>query len=366
MKVIVYTICKNEAKFIKRWYDSMQEADEIYVLDTGSTDNSVEFLKQYGVHVKSAIIKPWRFDVARNESLKMVPNDADICVCTDLDEVFNQGWRQELEQIWTNNTTRCHYIYNWRLDTDNKPLVTFYYEKIHSRKHFKWVNPVHEVLNYDGIENQVTTDKIVLNHYPDATKSRSSYLSLLELAIKEDPLNDRNWHYLGREYMFHQKWNKAIDTLEHHINMKEATWLDEKSASMRFIARCYTHLYRYEEAKMWYDKAINLTPYLRDPLIEKAILMYTLKDYNQVLKLVRKALKIPINNRSYINEIFTFDHTAYDLLSLVYDTKKQYHKALYYVKQAIKISPQDERLQKNYDIIKQEVKYYENTSRSKC
>ena len=86
-KVVVYAIAKNEEKFVDRWVNSMQEADDIYVLDTGSTDNTVNKLKSLGVHVKQKIINPWRFDVARNESLKMVPEDVDICVCTDLDEI---------------------------------------------------------------------------------------------------------------------------------------------------------------------------------------------------------------------------------------------------------------------------------------
>ena len=82
-KVCVYAICKNEEKFVKKWVKSMMEVDEIYVLDTGSNDNTVNLLKKLGVHVKEKIIKPWRFDVARNESLKMVPDDTDICVCTE-------------------------------------------------------------------------------------------------------------------------------------------------------------------------------------------------------------------------------------------------------------------------------------------
>ena len=40
-KVCVYAICKNEEKFVDRWYNSMKEADQIFVLDTGSTDNTV-------------------------------------------------------------------------------------------------------------------------------------------------------------------------------------------------------------------------------------------------------------------------------------------------------------------------------------
>ena len=98
MKVIVYAISKNEEKFVDRWVNSMQEADEIIVLDTGSTDHTVEELKKRGVIVYQETIFPWRFDTARNESLAKVPKDADICVATDLDEVFVPGWRAVLEE----------------------------------------------------------------------------------------------------------------------------------------------------------------------------------------------------------------------------------------------------------------------------
>ena len=54
----------------------MKEADKIFVLDTGSNDDSVEKLsKLKKVVVKSEKIVPWRFDVARNMSLDMVDSD---------------------------------------------------------------------------------------------------------------------------------------------------------------------------------------------------------------------------------------------------------------------------------------------------
>ena len=87
-KVCVYAICKNEEKFAARWVSSMKEADYIVVLDTGSEDNTVEILRNLGVRVEERIISPWRFDNARNASMELIPDDADICVCTDLDEVF--------------------------------------------------------------------------------------------------------------------------------------------------------------------------------------------------------------------------------------------------------------------------------------
>ena len=136
MKICVYAISKNEEKFVDRWVKSMNEADKIYVLDTGSTDKTVEKLKKLGVNVKVKKYDNWRFDVARNDSLDMVDKDADVCVCTDLDEVFVSGWRKKIENIWKNNTDRLAYNYNWSLDEDNKPIVNFYIEKIHSRRNY--------------------------------------------------------------------------------------------------------------------------------------------------------------------------------------------------------------------------------------
>ena len=61
-KICVYAISKNEEKFVDRWMDSVSEADEVFVLDTGSTDETVEKLKKRGASVKIKEIKPWRFD----------------------------------------------------------------------------------------------------------------------------------------------------------------------------------------------------------------------------------------------------------------------------------------------------------------
>ena len=108
-KICVYAICKNEAKFAKRWMESMREADWVVALDTGSSDGTAEILREQGAQVEEEIISPWRFDVARNRSLELVPEEADICVCTDLDEVFHPGWRKALEAAWKDTTKRARY-----------------------------------------------------------------------------------------------------------------------------------------------------------------------------------------------------------------------------------------------------------------
>lgn len=351
-KVCIYAICKNEEKFVDRFMDSVSDADKVFVLDTGSTDNTVNLLKERGAFVKVKEIKPWRFDVARNESLAMVDSDTDICICLDLDEVLKSGWREKLESIWSDKITRLRYNYIWSFDKYHNPEVNFYIEKIHTRNNYKWTHPVHEVLTFTG-EREVflTTDDITVEHYPDKEKSRSSYLPLLELSVKEEPEDDRNMHYLGREYMYYGRYNDAIDTLIKHLKLPKATWKDERCASMRFIARCYKYLGRYDEARMWLDKAIVEAPYLRDGYMERAILEYELNNFDEVEKYILEALKIKKRTKSYINEVFSYNETPYDLLSIIYFYKKDYDKSLEYINKAIKISLDNERLLKNRKII---------------
>lgn len=265
--------------------DSMSEADDICVLDTGSTDDTVERLKARGAHVEQKIIAPWRFDVARNKSLKLIPKDADICCCIDLDEQFQPGWREKLERAWQPDTTRARYRYTWSFLPDGREGCVFWTDKIHKNGCYRWVNPVHEVLQYlgEGGERFVDAEGVQLDHHPDPSKSRGQYLPLLELAVRDGPQNDRNRHYLGREYMFRGEWTQAVSTLKAHLAMPQAVWRDERCASMRYIARCLRHLERVDEAALWLHRAIAEAPYLREPYLEFADLLYQQKDWCGVI-----------------------------------------------------------------------------------
>lgn len=192
-KICVYAICKNEEHFVDRWMDAVNEADMVIVTDTGSTDSTVEKLRARGAVVYTEKIQPWRFDVARNIAMNHIPDDVDICVSNDLDEVFEVGWRQKLERVWKPNCTRARYLFTWSYHKDGTPNKQFPMEKIHCRKGFTWVHPVHEILAYNRNEmkHTVWVPGMVLNHYPDLSKPRSQYLPLLELSVQENPDDDR-------------------------------------------------------------------------------------------------------------------------------------------------------------------------------
>lgn len=353
-KISVYALCKNEESKLKNWYNSMKEADEIIVLDTGSTDNSLNLLKSFPkVKLYQKKVVPWRFDVARNLALSYVSKDTNICVSTDIDENFEPGWRSNIEKHWSKETTRAKYLYNWSFDKNGRPGTTFYLNKIHSRNDYKWIHPVHEVLSCNKEEKEILIPEIVLNHYQDYTKPRSSYLPLLELSVKEKPNDDRNMHYLGREYMYYKKWDKCIATLHKHLDLPSATWKDERCASMRYIAYSYYNKNYFEEAIMWYQKAIAEAPYLREPYFDLGFLYYMLKDYINCEHYLKKALKIKEKSYTYINEERAWNETIYDLLSISCFNNKKYKESFRYIKKALVINSQDKRLLENYNIIKQ-------------
>lgn len=355
-KICVYTICKNEEKFVKRWYESIKVADKIIAVDTGSTDNTVSLLKECGVDVYEKVFNPWRFDDARNYSLSLIPEEYDICICLDLDEVMENGWKEKLLSIWNDNITRVKYTYNWSIKADGKPGTTFLLNKIHKNKYYKWTHPVHEVLTPLNKENEIICKDIVVNHYPDKDKSRSSYLPLLELSIKEDPLDDRNMHYLGREYMYNKEYNKAIETLKKHLSLDSAKWKDERCASLRFIARCYKNKNNINECIKYYEEAIKEAPYLRESYVELAFVYYELNNYNKAIDLLNKALMIRNKSDSYINEEFSWNGFIYELYGLCLSNIGYLEEAIGFTYIAYLKEINNERINNNLIILQSKLK----------
>lgn len=351
-KVCVYAICKNEEKNLEQWIENVSEADKVFVLDTGSTDNSLKILSESKVIYKQINYENFRFDVARNDSLNMVDEDCDICVCLDIDERFIKGWRKIVEDNWEKHITMLKYRYTWSYNIDGTEGTVYYMSKIHSRHDYKWFYPVHEVLKYNGNdkENIKVVNNLKIFHFADKNKSRSSYLPLLELAYKENPNDDRVVHYLGREYMFYKQYEKAIYTFNLHLNLKSSLWHDERAASYRYIARCYNALDNIELAKTNYYKAIVESPKLRESYVELAFLLFQIQDYYGVIYFINEALKIKERSITYLNEANSWDATPYDLLSLAYYYLNDKQKALYYVNKALEFNKNNVRLNNNKEI----------------
>lgn len=359
MKVCVYAIAKNEEKFVDRWVASMREADCICVLDTGSEDKTVEKLADWGVVVQQEIIDPWRFDAARNRSMAMIPEDTDICVCTDLDEFFRPGWREALEKAWSAGTEQMRYTYIWNFDEAGQPGTSFLYEKIHAPGVFEWEHPVHEVLRRtDGKKawKVSTCEEIVLEHHPDLTKSRAGYLSLLELSVKEAPEDDRNAHYLGREYLFRGMWDRAIAQLRRHLDLPTAVWRPERCASMRFLSRCFLAKGDPQTALAWALRAAAECPETREPWVQAQEAAYALEDWEGVRWFGRRALAIREKPEIYINEARAWGAYPYDALAYAEYRLGDLRAALDCTRKALELDPGSQRLRGNLEWYLREVR----------
>lgn len=121
---------------------------------------------------------------------------------------------------------------------------------------------------------------------------------------------------------------------------------------MRYIARCLRQLGRDEEAALWLHRAVAEAPYLREPYLEFADLLYAQKNWYGVIFMVNRALTITERPRTYICEPFAWGSYPYDLLSLAHDHIGQAQQALNCAEKALSLAPQDRRLQKNCALLR--------------
>lgn len=343
MKVAIYTIALNERQFVDRWFESARDADYLLIADTGSNDGTTQRARELGINVVDVRISPWRFDDARNAALAALPEDIDMCVSLDMDEVITPGWREHLEKAWEQGITRPKYKHIWSWNDDGTPGLEFSYDHIHARKGYRWKHPVHETLYSYGIpEKQGWMDGLETHHHPDPTKSRSQYLPLLAMSVQEDPYNDRNAFYYGRELYFYGRYQEAAAELKRHLELPTAHWAPERAASMRFIGKSLP-----DESEQWFRKAIAQAPGRREPYTDLAMLYYEAQDWERCLEACEESLAIKNKPLEYLCEAESWGERPYDLAGVSAYNLGEFEKALNYAGEAVKINPADERLRNN-------------------
>jgi glycosyltransferase involved in cell wall biosynthesis len=244
MKIAIYAICKNEAKFAERWLRSCIGADYIVVADTGSEDDTVVKLAQLAgelhlpLNLHRISISPWRFDDARNAVLALVPADVDVCIALDIDEVLSPAWREALELAWTpeTNSAWINFVF------DGKPFAQN--NRVHSRYGWRWKHPCHEMLTTNRTERRpVECMGLTITHMPDLTKPRPNYLELLAWGQWEDPTSTRMLFYYGRELYFCGHYADAIERFERYLELEPLQpFPAEREQTIAYLAKCRSSL----------------------------------------------------------------------------------------------------------------------------
>jgi glycosyltransferase involved in cell wall biosynthesis len=341
MKIAVYAIAKNEEQFVERFCNSAKDADVILIADTGSTDNTAIKAAEYGALVYDICINPWRFDIARDTALALLPKDIDVCISLDLDEELQDGWREEIEKVWKEDTTRLRYKFDWGQG------IAFYYEKIHHRKGYHWHHPCHEYPMPDIRTNEIWafTDKLLVVHKPDPQKSRGQYLDLLEVSVKEDPYCPRNAFYYARELTFYYKWLDAIVALNKYLELPKATWQNERAYAMRLLGKCYDQL--GQDGRDWYRKACKEAPNTREVWVELAQSCYLKSEWQECFDACNKALEVKNKELVYTMNPEVWGSLPHDLLAISAHYLGNKDIAITHGKIAIEFEPDNTRLINN-------------------
>lgn len=342
MKIAVYAISKNEEKFVKRFCESAKDADLILIADTGSTDNTAYLAEKHGANVESICITPWRFDDARNAALALVPRDIDVCVSLDLDEELQPGWREEIERVWKQDTTRLRYKFDWGAG------IAFYYEKIHARHGYRWIHPCHEYpVPYLIEERYAQSDMLMVVHKPDNTKSRGQYLHLLEMSVKEDPNDPRNAFYYARELSFHGQWAAAIRECERYLALPGANWPNERCYAYRVMSRSYSELGDWANAIRCARLGVIEAPNTREPWCEIAKLTYRAGQWAECYGAAMSALSITNRELVYTVDPEVWGSMPHDYASISAWNLGIKDKAIEQAELALQFSPNDVRLANN-------------------
>ena len=346
LKIAVYAISKNEEEFVERFCESAKDADCILIADTGSTDNTVQVAKDCGATVHNIYISPWRFDKAREAAMALLPRDIDVCISLDLDEIMEPGWREEIERVWKEDTTRLRYKFDWGCG------IAFYYEKIHHRHGYHWHHPCHEYPRPDARIKEVYahTDMLLVSHHPDPTKSRGQYLDLLQLAVTEDPRCPRNAFYYARELTFHRLWDQAIAALEKYLAMPEADWPNERAYAMRLLGNCHEEL--GQDGMSWIRRACAEAPNTREPWCELAKIAYRRSEWEECFSAASNALKIKDKQLVYTMDPEVWGFMPHDYLAISAHHLGLKELAIQEGEIAAQLDPTNERLQKNLEFYK--------------
>ncbi len=237
-------IVKDETRVITRCLESVKPIIDYWVIvDTGSTDGTQDLIKEVMKDIPGELIeRPWKnFEHNRNEALECAKNKGDYFLIMDADD------RLEFEPTFVLP----------KLDRDSYRLWikfggTSYqrHQLISSKKPWKWVGVLHEVLVCDVPYSSDVLENVKYVVSCDGARSQDPKkfykdAAILEEALKKEPENTRYMFYLAQSYRDAGEYEKSIECYQKRINA--AGWDEEVFWSMLQVALCQKMLKKSEE-----------------------------------------------------------------------------------------------------------------------
>ena len=343
-------IVKNEEDVIGRCLECIKDVvDEIIIVDTGSTDSTIEIVKKYTNQVYDF---NWVDDFSKARNYTFSKASKDYIMWLDADDVILENDLINLKQLKNNLDTTVDMVmmkYNVAFDEYNNPTLSYYRERLMSRKkNYQWISPIHEVIPPSG--NIIYSD-IAISHKKLHPSDKSRNLRIFNKMIMEGlELDPRQQFYYSRELYYHGQYQKAIDNFNQFLDSKQG-WIENCISACIDLSDCYQKINDNNKAFLALLRSFEFDKprpeiccklgnhFLENNKIETAIFWYELAISN----------KPDMKNGGFHNADY-FGFIPYIQLCVCYDKIGNTEKAIFYNNKAGKLKPNDKAFlyNKNY------------------
>jgi glycosyltransferase involved in cell wall biosynthesis len=239
-------IVKNEEEFLERCLSSVKNlVNEMIIVDTGSTDSTIEIAKKFNAKVYDF---QWKGDFAAARNFSITKASSDYILVLDADEYLDEHGYLLVNNI---NTGKDYYIVNIKNYVDDK---VFNHQAIRVFKRntgLLYKGKIHEHLNIDDFIGltQETAD-IWIHHtgyQSNLYHKRNKHERNLKLLLEEVENNPSGYNYfnLGNQYKANGEFDKALSAYKQSFYLsKDRVYL---SYLLNQMGKCLLHLSRFED-----------------------------------------------------------------------------------------------------------------------
>lgn len=359
MTVSAALIVKNEERVLGRCLDSFRHAvDEIIVLDTGSTDGTIDVARSRGAKVFEWA---WRdnFSAARQEAMDHAISEWVFWVDAD-DVVGNPERIRPLTEAQPADVGAILWQYVFGRDGEGNPTFTYWRERcVRNNGTYKWAGRVHEVLIGPPHYRQVNSDAVVIDHLPDPLKTDrpGRNLRILDAEYRENggTLEPRMMFYYGRELIDAGQTERGIEILEEYLLTQ--SWVDQKYLALIQIGGLHERSQQLDAAANAYYRAMRLHPRWPGAYFGLAAVAYFQQDWPLVVHWAEIGASLPLPDTTLF-----IDRWSLTFSWIIYYTNGLYRTgrledAIVWTRRALSISPDDQWHRHNLASFEQELGY---------
>lgn len=342
-------IVKNESSVLGRILEQMSDiADEIIIVDTGSSDNT----KEIASHYTSLIFDfPWIQDFSAARNFACSKASMDYWMWLDADDVIRPKHQRKLLEL-KNTLSPATDVVMMRYLTgfDEQDNVTFSYERerlLKNNRGFVWRGKVHEAVTPGGV---ILHSDIEIEHRKQKAKDPDRNLTIYESMISNgESLEPRHQFYYGRELYYHDQYKQAISVFEHFLDEEEG-WIENKIDACLHLSHCYRALGKKTEAAAALLHSLILDVPRPQICCALGSLMMERQAYRQAIYWYEQALSNPDNEQSggFFQKDFQ-DYIPHIQLCVCYDRLGDQERAVEYHKLAMADKPDSPAVKQNQE-----------------